>query len=324
MVQPDDPMGKPIPRGGNVTQPHDSRHWAKPRRGHTAASWAAVWLITATGCYSPPAEPPKQDTASSDSADNGAQPDVPKDFDSGGAAEVVAGPEVIAETSGDTGLAKDAEDVDSDPYCHLDCFGGAFCSQGVVTSTLAVPVPCYTDIKYCPTGQLGTCALGCALKAGYIEVFGSALQACREGELKALDLPCTATADCMPSKVQLAPGAAAPVIAVCDPVVHKCVAQPGGPLSDFGTPCDALNSPQVWILEPGLGEHHLTALCGGGVCSRLACPPNSPCGSAGKKWGCTGRCQVDADCPGNAHCKAVNLSVWPQVPGQVNICVFGS
>lgn len=322
MVQPDGPMGKAIPRGGNVTQPQDSRPWAKPQRGHTAASWAAVWLISASGCYLPPAEPPKPDTASSDAADSSAQPDVPKGFDSGGAAETVAGPEVIAETSGDTGLAQDAKDVDSDPYCHLDCFGGISCSGGLVQAKFYGPVPCYTDIHQCPISKLGSCALGCALNANNIDSDASALQACREGEVKALDLPCKATVDCMPSKVQLAPGAAAPVIAVCDPVVHKCVAQTAGPLADFGSPCDSLAGHSMD--NQGVGDHHLTALCGGGVCSRLACPGISPCGSAGGSWGCTGRCQVDADCPAQAHCEAVSLRVWPQVPGQVNICVFGS
>ena len=50
--------------------------------------------------------------------------------------------------------------LDTDPFCHLDCFRDRFCVDGDVHEVEHAPQPCGT--RSCPTEILGTCPDGCA------------------------------------------------------------------------------------------------------------------------------------------------------------------
>src|SRR5689334_12487224 len=62
--------------------------------------------------------------------------------------------------------------VDSDPYCHYDCFGSVSCTGNEVRYQLHAPVPCAHWTGECPY-TIYTCTDGCDVAFDFFSAFVS-------------------------------------------------------------------------------------------------------------------------------------------------------
>ncbi len=65
------------------------------------------------------------------------------------------------------GCSDDGSDGLADS-CHVDCFPGLSCTDGVVTKWLGAVLPCENERQACPGEDVYTCPNGCDLPAEFV------------------------------------------------------------------------------------------------------------------------------------------------------------
>jgi hypothetical protein len=194
--------------------------------------------------------------------------------------------------SGGTGGRGGAWGAD-DPNCHYDCFGGIGCSDGVVSSQYAAPVPCGSWTGRCPSQLVGTCQRGCASE--WSSATGCPLTICRENQPKQPGDPCAAEADCHPNEAVPTSGGASRTYLRCDVELGICVNADAPELEDWLGPCDP-----TLVSQLNAGSHGAISdpSCSGGLCV-FSVPRDQDC----VQQGCSRPCALDEECPQGAVCQ---------------------
>lgn len=183
--------------------------------------------------------------------------------------------------------------------CHVDCFGTASCSAGVVTLTLHAPVPCEYWRGSCPVESSYTCQRGCApptsTPPGYFEVQQDPSLLCQEGAPKHAGDACASEDDCRPTQATPnADGSVTSTYLTCDLGQQRCVAAPAPVVADWLSAC----GPAVQSYA-GTGDRGAVPdeTCRGGACV-FADDQLAGC----LRQGCSAPCTGDQECPPGAVC----------------------
>jgi hypothetical protein len=145
-----------------------------------------------------------------------------------------AGDGAIAGTTGEAGAGSTAGSSGASggmsggaggfqPGCHIDCFGGSYCSNGAVVRVFGVAVECGSG--GCPArGPFYTCRVGCTTRS-MPENPSCPNALCTENAPKLVGDPCATDDDCRPTVARLVGGVMRNLYLACDRSTGTCVAR---------------------------------------------------------------------------------------------------
>lgn len=205
------------------------------------------------------------------------------------------------------------------PGCHYDCFGYLECKDGVVIQWGNTPVPCEYWAGSCPRAGVGTCQRGCATTR-IDQTPLCPMEICLELSPKKPGDPCTAEADCHPTRATVADGGVVQTYLRCETGSHVCVATEAPPLDDWLAPCDPK---VVSTATKGAFGALSDPSCSGGRCVYYASNAQ-----ACVYQGCTKLCRTDDECPTGAVCQTDSCPTTPSAngyckPGPINLIGSG-
>jgi hypothetical protein len=133
-------------------------------------------------------------------------------------------------------------DVDSDPYCHYDCFGSLSCVGNEVRYQIHAPVPCTEWTGECPT-TVYTCSQGCDVS---FESFPTVLWSdgqlsafCAEAVTVSAGAPCSDPLECLPTRGVDSGGTVVQDYLACDFTMASCTTVPPPDVTSFLMSCAA-------------------------------------------------------------------------------------
>jgi hypothetical protein len=195
------------------------------------------------------------------------------------------------------------------PGCHMDCFGGTACRNGVVTTIIYAPVSCDSFTGSCPVVATYTCKEGCAIEPTDILGNGNPFQnapaaalavLCKETPSKTAGAPCDSTpTSCLPNRArdQAGGGLHTDYLScqggTCQPT------EPPSSAANYYTPCNGASTGNGFVAADNCS-----------YCLTFQ-DPTSAC----TRTGCTQFCWSDHQCPQGSYCDPTIEDL--EHPGQV-------